>query len=248
MNKQVKMILKKVLSFCGYEIKKINSQFYGLKNDGFNLIVDVGANNGSLSKFFLDTYPSANVYAFEPNVNHLKALKKIELKYRNRFTPEFKGIGSLNTTISLNVHNEHDASSSFLELSEFGIEELNKFTNADVTVQEKMSVPVITLDEYFKNFNLAESKILLKSDTQGFEMEVFKGGESFLKSVNTIIVETDFFSFYENQSNPLGIINYLYARDFVLTGFTYPPGINEKGEILGADLIFRKASTRYSSR
>lgn len=243
MYKQIRVLLKKLFCFFGYDIIKSNSQFYGLKDEKFDLIIDVGANIGSVSKFFLATYPAANVYAFEPNITHQNALKNIKSKYEGRFFPEFKGVGSLNATISLNVHKEHDASSSFLKLSKLGIDEFNKFTNVDLTIQEKIGVSVITLDDYFKDFNLTGSKILLKSDTQGFEMEVFKGGTNFLKRVNTIIVEIDFFSFYENESTPLEIINHLYANDFILTGFTYPPGINEKGEILGADFIFRKASS-----
>lgn len=244
MYKPLKIILNKLFFYFGYKISKSNSKFYGLRDEKFDLIIDVGANIGDVSKFFLETYQSANVYAFEPNNRHHRVLKDIEAKYNGRFFPIFKGVGSQNTTISLNIHKEHDASSSFLKLNTLGAEELNKFTNVDVTNQEMLDVSVITLDNYFKDLILAEHKILLKSDTQGFELEVLKGGENILKQVNTVMVEVDFFNFYENQGNALEIINYLYARDFILTGFTYPPGVNKKGEILATDFIFRKSSTR----
>ena len=95
-------------------------------------------------------------------------------------------------------------------------------------------------------FNLEKVKILFKSDTQGYELDVFQGAANFLMYVNTVIVEVDFYYFYENESNSQDIVNYLYDHDFILTGFIYPPALNEKGEILAGDFIFRRASTRRS--
>ena len=142
--------------------------------------------------------------------------------------------------MELNIHKLHYPSSSFLKLSKIGTKEVSEFTKVDLSLQKKIRTPVITLDNYFKNFNLKNKKILFKSDTQGFEIAVLKGAKNLLKVINTVIVEANFTDHYEKQCNPIDIITHLRLLNFELKGFTYPPGINDKGEILGTDFIFKK--------
>jgi hypothetical protein len=97
---------------------------------------------------------------------------------------------------------------------------------------------MITLNNFFKDIDYKNKKILLKSDTQGFEMEVLKGAEDVIDCISVIQIELDFMKFYNNQSSAEDIIIYLYTKNFSLRGFTYPPGLNEFGEILSSDFIF----------
>ena len=115
----------------------------------------------------------------------------------------------------LNIHKLHHPSSSFLKLSKIGTKEGSEFTKVDLSVQKKIRTPIVTLDNYFKNFNLKNKKILLKSDTQGFEVEVLKGAKNLLKVINTVIVEGDFTAnFYEKQANPIDTFTHLKSFNF----------------------------------
>ena len=236
----IKAFTKKIFNFFGYNIVKFDRNFYGLKHENFDLIIDVGASVGNTSKFFLNTFPYAKIYAFEPNPSNREDLKKIKKKFKNRFTSVLKGVGARNGFLELNINKLHHPSSSFLKLSKIGTKEGSEFTKVDLSVQKKIRTPIVTLDNYFKNFNLKNKKILLKSDTQGFEVEVLKGAKNLLKAINTAIVEANFTDDYEKQCNPIDIITHLKLLNFELKGFTYPPGINDKGEILGTDFIFKK--------
>jgi hypothetical protein len=123
-----------------------------------------------------------------------------------------------------------------------GLKTLSEFTKSNLKVQEDVCVPIITLDNFFKKSDLHANMILLKTDTQGFEMEVFKGAKKILKYVDTIIVEVDFVGAYKNQCDFLDILNFLARYNFKVNGFFYPPGIDSRGNILGADVILTKAS------
>ena len=92
----IKAFTKKIFNFFGYNVVKFDRNFYGLKHENFDLIIDVGANNGNLSKFFLNTFPYAKVYAFEANPLNRDDLKKIKKKFKNRFTSVLKGVGARN--------------------------------------------------------------------------------------------------------------------------------------------------------
>jgi FkbM family methyltransferase len=236
----MKKYLKKLFNKFGYSLIKYNSNFYGLKNTRFDLILDIGANIGDESRFYLENFPNSQVVAFEPNPIHLDSLRKLYQKYPTRFIFEMCGVGSKPEHLYLNAHSNHSPSSSFLELTNEGALTLNDFTKVDLTIQNKINVPIICLNEYLLEFDLIEKNILLKTDTQGFELEVFKGASNILKYIDVIIVELDFKRAYKKQCLPIEVINCLYSHNFEIQGFSYPPGIDKNGEILGSDFIFKK--------
>lgn len=234
----IKNLIKYIFDKLGYQINAINKNYYGLKKFNFEIVLDIGANNGVSSIKFLSIFKNSKVYAFEPNSSHQNHLDKIKEKYNNRFFYRICGIGSKNGSLELNIHENHDPSSSFLSLSEDGTSEITEFTKLDLIKEHKVLVAVESLNNFFKKNNFENKRIFLKSDTQGFELEVLKGADEVLKFITVIQIEVDFLHFYESQPSAVEIINYLKNHNFSLRGFTYPPGLNSDGEIISSDFIF----------
>jgi FkbM family methyltransferase len=57
---------------------------------------------------------------------------------------------------------------------------------------QTVMVPVQTLDNYFGNRDFKEP-ILLKTDCQGYDMHVMRGGRNFLKRVDVVVCEVNMF-------------------------------------------------------
>ncbi|MBT8587049.1 FkbM family methyltransferase [Polynucleobacter paneuropaeus] len=234
----MKKFIKKIICAFGYSIVKKNNFYYGLKKFDFEIILDIGANNDESSGNFLKIFKRANIYAFEPNNNHLTRLEALKKISKGRFNYYISGVGSRSGSASLKVHINHDASSSFLNLSVVGAKALQSFTKMNLEDQGIMNSKIITLNEFFKDIDYKNKRILLKSDTQGYEMEVLRGAENIIEHISVVQIELDFINFYNNQSSAEDIIFFLYQKNFSLRGFTYPPGLNEFGEILSSDFIF----------
>lgn len=86
---------------------------------------------------------------------------------------------------------------------------------ADATGREVLNVPVSTLDHELGERAL-EGPILLKTDCQGFDLEVLRGGETLLKRVDIIVSEANLFGNKGDDPRPVlsDIVCYLAAQGF----------------------------------
>lgn len=139
-----------------------------------DILMDIGANIG-LHSIFAGTIVghSGHVYAFEPTPTTFKRLKEnIELNnLENIVTPINQGISSENGLLKLNYSEDgHDAWNSFTELQH-------------IDLSNSIEVQVSSLDSIIKQYNINESNIsLIKIDVEGWEMNVLKGADDFLKN------------------------------------------------------------------
>jgi len=100
--------------------------------------------------------------------------------------------------------------SSFLPLSEFGWGTLTK----------KTLVNVRTIDDFCKDEKIEKIDIL-KSDTQGFDLEVFKGAEKTIRAnkIGLIYFEIIFSDMYKKLPSFAQLYDFLTSRDFLLVSF-----------------------------
>ena len=100
--------------------------------------------------------------------------------------------------------------SSFLPLGKNGWGEVVNTTQVDVT----------TIDDYCREKNISHIN-LLKSDTQGFELEVLKGAIGMLKQnkVEFIFLEINFVELYKNLPSFCDINGFLSQHGFKLLRF-----------------------------
>ena len=174
---------------------------------GKPMIFDVGANTGQTVKRFRRAFPSSTIHSFEPSqriFNQLKAniADKGDVSAWNIALAAATCRGKQTF-----LENTHSDMSSFLELSE----------NGWGKIEEKPTVEVSTVDKF-----LADQKIpfvdILKSDTQGYEFEVFKGAEQTIKrnAIGLLYFEFIFSDMYKGLPRFDEMFRHLTDRGFLL--------------------------------
>jgi FkbM family methyltransferase len=132
------------------------------------LVFDVGANEGQSVDIFKRHFPASTIHSFEPS-------EDTYLKLRDR-TSSIAGVSTWNCALGSAVgskalhENTRPKMSSFLELGSGGWGKIQKTSVVDVT----------TIDQFCRDKGIDRIDVL-KSDTQGYDLEVFKGAAEMMR-------------------------------------------------------------------
>ncbi len=197
-------------------------------------IFDVGAHHGDSVNEFLELFPRAKIYAFEPDDRNFNALKA-------RYSGESR-VEILNLAISnqdgnaILYRNNYDATHSLLP---FNTSEINRWADAsDFRNEDAVEIRQVTLDSFCASRDISSIDIL-KLDTQGGELMAFQGGETLLsqQAIGCIFCEVEFRPLYENQPLFWDISNHLISRKYNFVNIVYPK-TSEMGILSWADAIY----------
>jgi FkbM family methyltransferase len=233
--RSTKVLIRNILKNAGYEVKYFDSRRQGIdayqdmqflsKGVERPVIFDVGANVGQSVDKFKEWFPDATIHSFEPSPSTFLRLKEhchamSSVKVWNY------GIGSTRETLPF-LENSSNDMSSFLAPSKFCWGKIEKTTHVDV----------LPLD-WFAAENDIKFIHILKSDTQGFDLEVFKGAESLMNEnkIALIYFEFVFSDMYKNLPPFHEVFRFLTERNFALVAF-YPAAYQED-LVSWADLLF----------
>ena len=173
---------------------------------------DVGANEGQTIELLEKTFAEPKIYSFEPAKETFGRLKR--QKFRSEVILKDLALGSANGRMTFNNY-EDSCLSSFLEL-DGNLE--NRFRG--VQIKNREIVEVRTIDSVVEEYGI-ERIDLLKIDTQGYDLEVLRGGIEALQSgvIGSVLVELNFVKMYESQSDANAIIQFLTERNFPLVDY-----------------------------
>ena len=171
------------------------------------VIFDVGANAGQTIKRFSEAFESPVIHAFEPSQQTFADLQRntrLGSVHLNNFA-----LGAEPGTLEFNENTISDMS-SFHELGPDGWG----------SIQRRISVEVRTIDDYCVQ-NRISSIDILKSDTQGFDLEVLKGASRCFSQnrIHLIYIEITFSRTYKNQPRVDEIFKFLMDCGFALVTF-----------------------------
>ena len=172
------------------------------------LVFDVGANIGQSIERFRLTFPRAEIYSFEPSPATFETL--------TRNTESLPGVHRWNGALG--------AQSGQLELLENSMSEWSSFLppggSGWGTVARKTAVPVSTVDAFCREHGISTIDIL-KSDTQGYDMEVFKGAQEMFSrnAVTFVYCEMIFSDLYEGMPSFGQLFDFLTGAGFSLVSF-----------------------------
>ncbi len=230
----MKRIFKKIFGAFGYKISKI-SRVLLLNDDPFIavkeilgkkdlVLFDIGANQGQTINKMINHYPDAKIYAFEPSKNCFESLKST---FKNK---------------KISIHNLAIGSNSGqLEFNEYSWSVLNSFLKrayGSTTILETCLVEVVTVDDFCKKNGILAIN-LLKTDTEGYELNVLKGASNMMKQnrIQFVYVEIFFNENYVGQSSFGDIYNFLLENRFELVRF-YDVLYTEDGVASKTDVLF----------
>lgn len=174
-------------------------------------IFDVGANIGQSIEEFRSFFPTASIYSFEPSPSTFCKLREKSKGIPNVTTWNL-GVGSEEGVLSFQ-ENEHSVMSSFLSQGSSSWGQIVRTT----------AVEVITLDSFCAKHNIDYINIL-KSDTQGFDFEVFKGSKKLMQDnrIELIYFEFIFSDMYKSLPSFHDVFRYLTDNGFSLVTFYSP--------------------------
>jgi FkbM family methyltransferase len=186
-----------------------------LAGDKPMVIIDAGANVGQSVFDFHSVFKEPTIHAFEPGVETFAELQRRTVGLRHLQLNNC-GLGSQPGVVKF-VQNTKSEMSSFLEPTE----------DCWGTVQERRDTLVRTLDEYCSEQNVPRIDIL-KSDTQGFDLEVIKGAQQLLSrnAIHLIFVEVILWGLYQGIPGIDEIYSFLTEHGFSLVScyqFHYQP-------------------------
>jgi FkbM family methyltransferase len=230
----MKKILKKAFEFIGYKISK-KSKLSLLEEDPFLAIktklenddivfFDIGSNLGQTIKKMRNIYSNALIYSFEPSKRCFESLKA--------------NFDKTNTRIHNMAIGSNSGSLEFNEYSWSALNSLLKRAYGNAKILDTYMVEVLTIDEFCKENNISYIN-LLKTDTEGYELNVLKGASSMMKQnrIQFVYVEIFFNENYIGQSSFGDIYNFLLENRFGLVRF-YDVLYTDEGLASKTDALF----------
>jgi FkbM family methyltransferase len=139
-------------------------------------ILDVGAHVGHTAATFCSVYPSARVYCFEPSPETFKTLVQ---------NCASKNVSAVNMAVGSYVGTAH-----MYAVKDSLLNSLVSRLNSPRPDSTQVTVRVTTLDQFCEEHDVRHIDFL-KTDTEGYELEVLKGATRLLteKRINAIYVE-----------------------------------------------------------
>ena len=219
---------KKIAAACGYQListKKITDMQMAqdehlrllLESQNIDHVIDVGANIGQYGQSLRKLGYKGKILSFEP-VNHcFRALEQVSEGDKNWTIYPF-ALGSEKGSNTINVY----ANDSFSSIREFNDYSRGRFSQRGTSVTQTQEITIERLDQSGDLLNInPDARIHLKIDTQGFDVEVFKGAEALLNQVHTMQSELSITPIYEGAPDYIEALTLFRSKGFEVTGM-YP--------------------------
>jgi FkbM family methyltransferase len=176
-------------------------------------VVDVGANRGQYHDFLRHEVGFAGrIISVEP-LPDLVADMRARAAQDPLWTVECLALGASSGTASFN----RMAGSEFSSFLTPRHAEAHSFA-AQNTVRETVSVTVDTLDALVRRLGMTDTRLYLKLDTQGFDLEVLRGAGDALRAVYALQSEVSVRPIYSDQPPFDESIRAIESMGFTLSG------------------------------
>lgn len=238
----MKRAVRRIINLLGYDYYRlrpgsIGSDPYidirGLLRVPRPIVFDVGANHGDTVRKFQKILPASVIHAFEPSPDVFRTLETSTRGMKHVFLNNV-ALGSKIESRTLRI----STLSGMTSLLEPG----NDYWGE---VSSSVPVSVITLDQYCTEHQIDHVDVI-KLDTQGFDVEVLRGGMKVLREgrIHLVLIEIIFNEIYEGCANPEEVLSFMRINGFRLV--TLYQCHLKQGFACWADALF--ISNRYASQ
>lgn len=243
----LKISLKNWLNQAGIDVRKADHIPFGfdycadikycLDEQKVKTIFDVGANVGQTSLHLLKHFPDADIFAFEPVPNTYKKLQA-NLSHISQ-------VQLFNTALGSSIG---ELPMTNIENSLLNTCRLDSQLGSGKTSQI-VKVSLDTIDN-FCELNKISRIHLLKTDTEGFDLNVLKGAENLLRNqkIDFIFSECRFFKRRETDlpGDFVDLLNYLQGFNYNFVTL-YTEAVDDLGFVFG-NVLFRSTINKKAQR
>jgi FkbM family methyltransferase len=226
-------LIRRLLSKPTSDHERLRSRL--LQEHRIDLVLDVGANEGSFALALRASGYAGRIVSFEP-------LARVFGKLENRSQLDEKweslqlAVGLKPETATLNVAGNW-ASSSLLPMNA-----RHEVAEPRSTYIASEQCEVVTLDSLGPPLIELTDRAYLKVDVQGSELDVLRGAEKVLGQVQVIQAELSLLPLYDGAPLLESMVSYLDERSFALLGVTPAFVDGTTGAILQVDGIFARVT------
>jgi FkbM family methyltransferase len=242
MNKTVRKVLQRArlkLADFGYDIRPVDKKCWEdqqrlLADRSVSVIIDAGANRGSVATVYRHLFPDARIICFEPVSEHLQVLKTTFLDDAKVESVQC-ALGAENGRRQFFVNVGKDTSSLLAP----DVRNLNDSYADIIKIQTVIDVDVLTLDYIFLTKKLSMIDVL-KMDVQGGELGILYGAKDLLANHRVAIIYTEVFFVPMYLEQPLfgDIAAELFSHGYKLYFLYNYCFSGRSGRLLYADAIF----------
>lgn len=180
------------------------------KTNYIKTIFDVGANKGNTAIGFTNAFPQAKIYAFEPVQETFNVLKDCTKNISN-IEPHHIGFGD--STGMFEIYLDDSFASVLNSLSPH----INK---QDTKASKRVEwVQIDTIDSFCEQRRIEHINIL-KSDTEGYDLNVLKGAKKLLSNgcIDFVICEVSLQAENKQNTNLFPVNEFMESNNFLLCG------------------------------
>ena len=196
------------------------------------LVLDIGANIGQYAAALRASGFPGRILSFEPLSAAHAELARAAAADRDWVVAPRSAVGAGIGTLTINVSANSDMSSAL----RFSADAQDRF-DSDRAIGTEIS-PMTTVDSIVAEHAKPDDRILLKSDTQGYDLEVIRGAAPALQRIAGLQIEVSLCPIYQGQPDWRAIVDFLgrygFEIHFVIPGY-YSKAHRRMMEI---DLVF----------
>ncbi len=197
---------------------------------GAATILDIGANRGQFASEIFASGWNGDLVSFEPVAETHRSLSQAASANPHWFVHPPIALGSKAATAEINVAGNL-VSSSLLRISSASTD-----ANPQTRCVRTETVSVRPLDEVVQPSWVAP--FALKTDTEGFELEVLRGGSKTLSRTRVIMIEMCLTPLHEGGAHFGDLVNFIRDAGFRCIALTEGFSDYDRNEVLAVDGVF----------
>lgn len=199
------------------------------------LIIDAGFNKGQFSSFALETWKQSFVVSFDPSpIDPPSYARLLTSNYPNRFTFINKALSATAGECLFYFTKKQDSSSLRVPTP------LNNRIFSETFLADSTSVSQTPYSSIKLPNHYDQSRVFLKIDVQGSELELLKGfSKQQLSTVHWIYIELTQLELYEGQSKLFEINQWLVSQNFSPVN-VFNVQLNSLGQLIYGDFLYVK--------
>ncbi|NKB66700.1 MAG: FkbM family methyltransferase [Candidatus Latescibacteria bacterium] len=229
----IRKLAQGFLNGLGYELRR--TQTAGFKASYLakicqpKTVIDVGVAHGTYPLY--EAYPEARFILVEPLIDYSESIATIANRYNCEI--HYKAVGERVCELEINVDSGRLTRSSLMDRSAL---------STTGNTLEKRVIEVTTLDTIYAESSAMEGPIVLKIDTEGYELPALLGARSLLGAVDFVIAEVSIAQRFENGYQFEDFIAYMRENGFQVFSLLKVSHRRDEAQTRHADIVFKRPS------